>query len=157
MVIRCFYKFSWYLAHWKYALHTFMSWNSYLYCHVSLQIVILVIMDTTAMRRVGIAWIYPDALLWVESVIRDVLMGTPEVCAKKVRLNWNILCWEKSWKRIKVKDLGTIYNYNHDILLCFCKRLFIMIKPQKCCVTLYFIVLQICARWKYYSLYRIDT
>lgn len=39
------------------------------------------------MRHVVIAMIYPNAPLRVDYVIRDVLMGTPEVCAKKVRLN----------------------------------------------------------------------
>lgn len=39
------------------------------------------------MRHVVIAMIYRNAPLRVDSVIRDVLMGTPEVCAKKVRLN----------------------------------------------------------------------
>lgn len=44
-------------------------------------------MDTTAMRHVVIARIYLNAPLRVDSVIRGVLMGTPEVCVKKVRLN----------------------------------------------------------------------
>lgn len=44
-------------------IHLCRGFNSYLYCHVFLQSVILVIMDTTAMRLVVIAWIYPNALL----------------------------------------------------------------------------------------------
>lgn len=41
----------------------------------------------------------------------------------------------KKWETLKLKSCGQ-RNYNHNSLVCFCIRLFIMIKPQKCCATL---------------------